>query len=391
MTRHRESGFFACFACLVGIHWGAGESGRDPPPPASQQREEARVTESDLTPISREEARAKRLKRYFDGKACRKGHVAERYVSYGGCIACSRAVTAIKTTANVLARASRLEAQRAADSRIIPKPEARSRGLKWFFTGVPCDRGHIAERMVSNGSCRACMSFRKKRRWDARRTERARQEREWQAGDPNVIGREDAMASGLKRYFTGIPCKNGHLSERFTLSTVCIECATKRSEAWRKANMEAKRRHGRRYYSANREKANERNRLYRSKNSDRIYAQNRARYAANAEERREYSRIWRKANPEIKRAYDSLRRARKRSAEGQFTASDIARIRKLQRDRCAHCRIPLKGEGTRDHIIALVNGGTNWPANIQLLCKPCNNRKHAKDPIDWARENGRLL
>jgi 5-methylcytosine-specific restriction endonuclease McrA len=44
-----------------------------------------------------------------------------------------------------------------------------------------------------------------------------------------------------------------------------------------------------------------------------------------------------------------------------------------------------------DHKIALANGGTNDRSNIELLCPPCNLRKHAKDPIVWARENGRLL
>lgn len=40
--------------------------------------------------ISRESARAAGLKRFFTGKPCRRGHVAQRYVSYGGCCACER-------------------------------------------------------------------------------------------------------------------------------------------------------------------------------------------------------------------------------------------------------------------------------------------------------------
>ena len=41
--------------------------------------------------ISREEARAKGLKRYFTGEPCVHGHVCERYVSSDACVECERA------------------------------------------------------------------------------------------------------------------------------------------------------------------------------------------------------------------------------------------------------------------------------------------------------------
>jgi hypothetical protein len=41
-----------------------------------------------LTTITRDEAHAKGLKRYFDGKPCKHGHIAERYVANAGCIMC---------------------------------------------------------------------------------------------------------------------------------------------------------------------------------------------------------------------------------------------------------------------------------------------------------------
>jgi hypothetical protein len=39
-----------------------------------------------------------------------------------------------------------------------------------------------------------------------------------------LISRADAKARGLKRYFTGIPCKHGHVSERNTSTTGCLAC-----------------------------------------------------------------------------------------------------------------------------------------------------------------------
>ena len=40
----------------------------------------------------------------------------------------------------------------------------------------------------------------------------------------NILQRQDAKRLGLSRYFTGIPCKSGHISERQTCSSNCLEC-----------------------------------------------------------------------------------------------------------------------------------------------------------------------
>lgn len=45
---------------------------------------------------------------------------------------------------------------------IITIEEARSRGLRWYFSGEPCKRGHTAERSVLKRDCRACAVERNK-------------------------------------------------------------------------------------------------------------------------------------------------------------------------------------------------------------------------------------
>jgi hypothetical protein len=39
-----------------------------------------------------------------------------------------------------------------------------------------------------------------------------------------IITRKQAKALGLTRYFTGKPCKHGHVCERYTANFACVEC-----------------------------------------------------------------------------------------------------------------------------------------------------------------------
>lgn len=40
----------------------------------------------------------------------------------------------------------------------------------------------------------------------------------------NIITRDYAINNGLLKYFTGEPCKYGHVAERFTKRRQCVEC-----------------------------------------------------------------------------------------------------------------------------------------------------------------------
>lgn len=46
-------------------------------------------------------------------------------------------------------------------SAVMQWAEARALGLKSYFTGVPCPRGHTARRSVANRDCRACVDARR--------------------------------------------------------------------------------------------------------------------------------------------------------------------------------------------------------------------------------------
>ncbi len=41
---------------------------------------------------------------------------------------------------------------------------------------------------------------------------------------PKIISREQAIAQGLNRYFTGLFCKHGHIAERGVRNRGCVQC-----------------------------------------------------------------------------------------------------------------------------------------------------------------------
>lgn len=45
----------------------------------------------------------------------------------------------------------------------------------------------------------------------------------------DLISREVAKATGVLRYFTGKPCRNGHVSERYTAYGGCVQCCKVRA------------------------------------------------------------------------------------------------------------------------------------------------------------------
>ena len=47
-----------------------------------------------------------------------------------------------------------------------------------------------------------------------------------------IIMRAAAIQQGMPKYFTGIPCKRGHLSERNTASGTCLECRKLMAAQW---------------------------------------------------------------------------------------------------------------------------------------------------------------
>jgi len=160
------------------------------------------------------------------------------------------------------------------------------------------------------------------------------------------------------------------------------------------SNKEKEKTRSSKWYSDNIEKAKVRAAKYYADNTNALSERAAKYYAANQVRIRISVSKWRKENQDAKRIHEQNRRARKLSSGGKLSVGLFKRLFILQRGRCPVCKAALSNENPRspmDHIIALANGGKNEDSNIQLLCQPCNNQKHAKDPIDFMQSRGFLL
>ena len=78
---------------------------------------------------------------------------------------------------------------------------------------------------------------------------------------------------------------------------------------------------------------------------------------ANPDRVRELKSSWDKAHPEDKKAHTTNRRARLRNADGKHTATEVKTLFTEQNGLCAICRVELKHDYHKDHMIALSRGG----------------------------------
>jgi hypothetical protein len=135
---------------------------------------------------------------------------------------------------------------------------------------------------------------------------------------PDIISRDEAKALGLPRFFTGKPCKRGHVAERGVSSHKCMECERARALAWRAANLEKAR-----------EKERERARKHRAADPQRV---------------RENWRRWRAANLEKARERDRERNLGQQAAKRAANKDKISKRQPAQR-RAALAGSELNGAG----------------------------------------------
>lgn len=109
----------------------------------------------------------------------------------------------------------------------IGRKAAIDKGEKFYLAKKPCPNGHSEPRRTSNGSCPKCARQRER----ANRAENStrmqsikdEQKRDYVAS-LRIIAHTEAARLGRVRYFTGLPCSNQHIAERYVAGGHCLEC-----------------------------------------------------------------------------------------------------------------------------------------------------------------------
>ena len=211
-----------------------------------------------------------------------------------------------------------------------------------------------------------------------------------------IIARKDALAQGLKRYYTGKPCKHGHVDYRSTSNGCCLECARIKTamykemnpdwaRKYRQENKENLREYNREWGRANKEKVREYSRRSREKNrSERIknckdwHEKNRERqrqymadrYREKRHEMIERSKKWREANPEALAAQSGRYRSKKINQScACCTTKDFRAI--YSQAKASGCEV--------DHVEPLALGGLHCRHNLQLLTPEEHKEKTRSD------------
>jgi 5-methylcytosine-specific restriction endonuclease McrA len=183
--------------------------------------------------------------------------------------------------------------------------------------------------------------------------------------------RKEAMAAGAAHYFTGEPCKHGHVAPRKVKGS-CVECLKiewtegnkRRTEYFQNYNnSEAGKAAKKKYYEGNKEIV-------------KIKAMTRPN-----EQRQKYRKAWKLKNPEEVKASTKHRRDKHKQATPKWlTQEQKKQIRQLYVDAMIASRVT----GTPyvvDHIVPLRGDGVcglHVPWNLQVMTRDENLRKSNK-------------
>jgi recombination endonuclease VII len=192
------------------------------------------------------------------------------------------------------------------------------------------------------------------------------------------LSKKDAMAVGKDRYFTGRPCKYGHVAERNVVRGDCVECINSRGRAWRLHHPErslailqrCKEKHAEKYRKADR---------LRYENRDVEMARKRNKLAM---------RKWRAANPvpiAEKQAQKANERERLRwriAGRPRPTQCDICGAEARGKIEFEHCHKTLVFRGwvcTRCNQIIGYSGDS--PKLLMRVCDYLESAKRSAIPV----------
>lgn len=218
-----------------------------------------------------------------------------------------------------------------------------------------------------------------------------------------IITRKEAIEIGQSWFFTGIPCKNGHIDKIGVSRWHCYECRRQYKKEKRNENIEKAREKARESYKRNVDKILERAKKnypnikeerqaylkdYYQKNKDDLKQKASEYFKANKEKVYKYKKLWNKT--ETGRNTARAIGISKRKA-GYITAKQVKELKLKFKNKCYWCNCDVSKGYHIDHYVSIAKGGTSDFNNLVMSCSSCNISKSAKDPFVFAITKGKLL
>lgn len=200
-----------------------------------------------------------------------------------------------------------------------------------------------------------------------------------------LVSRAAAKAAGSSRYFTGEPCKRGHVCERVTANSTCVECyRASHSALYQNDPLRLEKK--RALYERNKESVLASCKEYRARNAEQISARKSARDAANRPAISAAHKAWRNGAGRHKAlAIHNERRRRHRQQTPPWSDRGACKAFYEIASRVTACTgIPFEV----DHIIPLAGelvSGLHVPTNLQVIPAHQNRKKGNRTEalVDW--------
>lgn len=180
------------------------------------------------------------------------------------------------------------------------------------------------------------------------------------------ISREKAIELGLPHYFTGDPCRNGHIEKRQTSYRNCLGCMREANDRRVNKNPDATKQRIKEWKQKNRERKKELNKKWANENK---------------EKNKELKKVWTKNNRHLVNQKEARRRAGKQKRIpkwfgelDEFVFSEGFSLAKKRKDSTGI-------EWHVDHMIpmhAKEASGLHCASNIQVIPSALNTKKQNK-------------